>query len=92
MTKVATNILGFSRPKTQSWAIDDILNMCDTRTLLKPQRKTPIGKIQYRKVNKQIKKGMKEAKQKLIDDQCEEITLNCSQQYEESLSACENTH
>ena len=73
MTEVATDILGFSRPKTQPWATDDILNMCDTRRLLKPQRKTPRGKIEYRKVNKQINKGMKEAKQKWIDDQCEEI-------------------
>ena len=40
------------------------MNMCDTRRLLKPHRKTPRGKIEYRKVNKQIKKGMKEAKQK----------------------------
>ncbi len=34
MTEVATDILGFSRPKTQPWATDDILNMCDTRRLL----------------------------------------------------------
>ena len=73
MTEVATDILGSSRHKTQPWATDDILNMCDTRRLLKPQRKTPIGKIEHRKVNKQIKKGMKEATQKWIDDQCEEI-------------------
>ena len=73
MTEVATDILGFSRPKTQPWATDDILNMCDTRRLLKPQRETPAGKIEYRQVNKQIKKEVKEAKQKWIDDQCEEI-------------------
>ena len=73
MTEVATDILDFSRPKTQPWATDDILNMCDTRRLLKPQRKTIGGNIEYRKVNKQVKKGMKEAKQKRIDDQCEEI-------------------
>ena len=59
MTEVATDILGFSRPKTQPWVTDDIL--CDTRRLLKPERKTSSGKIEYRKVNKQIKKGMKEA-------------------------------
>ena len=62
MTEVATDILGFSRPKTQPWVTDDILNMCDTRILLKPERKTSSGKIEYRKVNKQIRKGMKEAK------------------------------
>ena len=73
MTEVATDTLDFSCPKTQAWATDDILNMCDTRRLLKPQRKTPRGKIEYRKVNKHIKKGMKEARQKWIDDQCEEI-------------------
>ena len=73
MTEVASDLIGFSRPKTQPWATDDILNLCDTRRLLKPQRKTPTGKIEYRKVNKHIKKGMKEAKQKWIDDQCEEI-------------------
>ena len=38
-----------------------------------PQRKTLRGKIEYRKVIKQAKKGIKEAKQKWIDDQCEEI-------------------
>ena len=73
MTEVATDILGFRRPKTKPWVTDNILNMCDTRRLLKPERKTSSGKIEYRKVNKQIKKGMKEAKQKWIDDQCDEI-------------------
>ena len=74
MTEVATDILGFSRPTTQPWATDDTLNMCDTRRLQKPHRKTSRGKIEYRKkVNKQIKKGMEEAKQKWIDDQCDEI-------------------
>ena len=73
VTGVATDILGFIRPKTQPWATDDILNMCDTRRLRKPQRKTPRGNIEYRKVNKQIKKEKKEAKQKWIDDQCEDI-------------------
>ena len=52
MTEVATDILGFSRPKTQPWVTDDILTMCDTRRLLKPERKTSSGKIEYRKVNK----------------------------------------
>ena len=41
---------GVSRAKTRTF-----LNMCDTRRLLKPQRKTPRGKIEYRKVNKQIR-------------------------------------
>ena len=44
MTEVATDIIGFSRAKTQPWTTDDILNMCDTRILLKPQRETPAGK------------------------------------------------
>ena len=44
MTEVATDILVFSRHKTQPLVIDDILNICDTRRLLKPQRKTPRGK------------------------------------------------
>ena len=46
MIEVATDILGFSRPETQPRATDDILNMCDTRRLLKPQRKTSRGKIE----------------------------------------------
>ena len=46
MTEVATAILGFSRPNTQPWATDHILNMCDTRRLLKPNRKTPRCKIE----------------------------------------------
>ncbi len=73
MTEVTTDILDFSIPNTQPWATDDILNTCDTRRLLKPQRKTSRGKIEYRQVNKQIKKVTEEAKQKWIDDQCEEI-------------------
>ena len=71
--EVATGILGFSRPKTQPSATDDILNMCDTRRLLKTERKTPRRQVEYRKLNKQIKEGMKEAKQKWVDDQCKEI-------------------
>ena len=31
--EVATDIRGFSRPKTQPWTTDDILNMFDTRRL-----------------------------------------------------------
>ena len=47
--------------------------MCDTCRLLKPHRKTTTGKVEYRNGNTPIKKGMKEAKQKWIDDQCDEI-------------------
>ena len=61
MTEVTTDIVGFSGPKPQPWTIDDIVNMCDTRRLLKPQRKNNIGKTEYGKVNKQLKEGMKHA-------------------------------
>ncbi len=59
MTEVATDNLGFSRPKPHTWTTDDILNRFDTRILLKPQNKTPREKVEHRKVNKQIKKRMK---------------------------------
>ena len=37
MTEMATDTLGFGRPKTHPWATDDTLNMCDTYRPLKPQ-------------------------------------------------------
>ena len=50
--------------------------MCDERRKLKQQRFQQEGAEQYRKVNKNIRKAMKKAKENWIDELCENINSN----------------
>ena len=73
MTETAKDVLGINRPKSKTWVTDCTLDLCDTRRRLKQDKNTTSGRIKYRAINKKIRKEMKKAKQKWIDDQCEEI-------------------
>ena len=69
--QAATEKLGFSRKKNKPWITDDILELCDECRKLKPQKNE--SRREYNLLNKNIKNGMREAKQTWINEQCESI-------------------
>ncbi|GFO20374.1 RNA-directed DNA polymerase from mobile element jockey-like [Plakobranchus ocellatus] len=52
---------------------DEILALCDQRRSLKKRKKDPEGGKQYRETNLKVKRSIKEATEKWIEDQCENI-------------------
>ncbi|GFO32089.1 hypothetical protein PoB_005859400 [Plakobranchus ocellatus] len=52
---------------------DEILVLCDHRGSLKKRKKEPEGGKQYRETNLKVKRSIKEATEKWIEDQCEDI-------------------
>ena len=50
--------------------------MCDKRRVLKRGKNSPGGTDKYREINKEIRTGTKEAKEKWIEEQCSEIEDN----------------
>ena len=77
-TETASEILGHPRRKNKPWVTDSILEMCDKRREIKHDRFTPTGATEYRKINKDIKKSMKEAKENFIEDKCKNIESHLS--------------
>ena len=73
VTETAKEVLGYSRRKSKPWVTENILDLCDTRRGIKEIRNTEEGKVKYTEINKKIRNEMKEAKQKWIEEQCEEI-------------------
>ena len=73
MTETANDILGKHRRKTQPWVTDEILEMCDKRRDLKKNKKTTDGATAYKDISKEIRKGMKKAKEDWIQEQCSEV-------------------
>ena len=63
--------MGFSRKKNKPWIADYILELCDTRRKLKPQKNE--RRREYNLLNKNIENGMREAKQTWIKERCEII-------------------
>ena len=75
----AAEVLGKRRKKNKPWVTEDILDLCDTRReLKKTKRVSPSAAQQYSVVNKDIRKKMKEAKEKWIFDQCDNIEAGMS--------------
>ncbi|GFN74782.1 endonuclease-reverse transcriptase [Plakobranchus ocellatus] len=52
---------------------DEILALCDIRRSLKKRKKESEGSKQYRETNVKVKRSIKEATEKWIEDQCEDI-------------------
>ena len=73
MTDAASVILGKHRHKKKPWVTTELLDMCDKRRVQKRGKNNPGGTDKYREINKEIKKGTKEAKEKWIEEQCSEI-------------------
>ena len=72
MTTVAKDIIGLHRPKKKSWVTEEILNLCDARRDLKSTRHTT-GAVEYREINKNVRKKLQKAKEDWIGQQCTEI-------------------
>ena len=76
VTDTANVILGKHRPVKKPWVTAEILDLCDKRRVLKKKKKNKNDAeetTEYRTVNRQIKKGMKKAKDDWIGEQCENI-------------------
>ena len=64
VTDTANEILGKHRPVKKPWVTAEILDLCDKRRELKKNNNDDAeGTTEYKTVNRQIKKGMKKAKE-----------------------------
>ena len=80
LLETATEILGKDRKKNKPWVTDDILDLCDLRrTFKKTKKDDPEAAKQHTLVNKNIRKRMREAKEKWITEQCESIDAGIRQ-------------
>ena len=70
VTETASEILGKHRQKKTPWITAEILDLCDTRRELRRKRFEPEGSEKYKKVNNNIKRCMKKAKENCIGEQC----------------------
>ena len=73
MTQTASKILGKRRRIKKPWVTSDILDACDERRALKNRRFEPEGAVRYKDAKCKVKKMMKEAKEKWIDECCGDI-------------------
>ena len=70
----AREVLGKKRKKNRPWVTDEILDLCSTRKKLKSEKDRNLGaREQYRMVNNRIRREMRSAKEKWIEDQCAEL-------------------
>merc|ERR1712237_234324 len=88
VTSAATETLGKKRSKKKPWITNDIFELCDERRELKQKKKVDNhAKAEYSKINKKIKKSTNTAKEKWVQQQCENIesdlaTNNTKKAYE----------
>ncbi|XP_068734478.1 uncharacterized protein [Montipora capricornis] len=75
--ETANEILGKKTSKKKAWVTSEVLSLCDKRRDLKEKKKScPQAKKEYSKINKLVKKEMVKAKEKWIQEQCEDIETN----------------
>ena len=72
VTETASEILGKQRQKKKTWITAEILDLCDKRRELRKKRFEPEGSEKYKKVNNNIKRYMKKAKENWIGEQFNE--------------------
>ena len=77
LTDTAEEVLGRARGKKNQWMTDEVFQLCDKRREQKKKRfqNSDEGEA-YRKSNKAVKKAVKEAKEKWINDKCDFINTN----------------
>ena len=57
--------------KNEPWITNEVLDLCDQRRQPKQQKYTSTeAGLKYRKVNREVRKKMKTAKEEWIDEQC----------------------
>ena len=76
MPDAVSVILGKHRHKKKPWLTTELLDMCDNRKVLKRGKDSPGGTDKYREINKEMRTGTKEAKDKRIEEQCSETEDN----------------
>ena len=63
-------VLERQRKKIQPWVTNEVLDLCDQRRQLKQQKyKSTEAGLEYRKVNREVRKKMKAAKKGWIEEQ-----------------------
>ena len=89
-TETAADELGKQRRVKKPWVNKDVLDLCDKRRELKNKKGTREGAKQYRKMNNLVKKNMKLAKEKWVNERCEEVESNLKRNNsKKSLPTCE---
>ena len=76
VTETASEILGKHRQKKNPWVTAEILDLCDKRIDLRKIRFEPEGSKKYKKVNNDVKRCMKKAKENWIGEQSSETEEN----------------
>ena len=67
-------ILGKQRKKDQPWVTSEVLDLCDQRRQVKQQKYTSTeAGLEYRIVDREVRKKMKAAKEEWIEEQCKNI-------------------
>ena len=69
----ATETIGKGRTLKKSWMNERLLELCDERRKLKKEMKVNNLSTEYRICNKKVRKEMKKAKEKWIENQCSYI-------------------
>ena len=77
VVETANEVLGKKRPIKKPWVTQDLLKLCDKRSELKKLKfASEDGAKQYRQADKTVKNNMREAKEKWISNQCNDIERN----------------
>ena len=76
VTETASEILGKHCLKKKPWITAEILDLCDKRRELRKKRFEHEGFEKYKKVNNDVKRCMKKAKENWIGEQCSETEEN----------------
>ena len=67
-------VFGRQSKKIQPWVTNEFLDLCDQRRRLKQQKYTSTeAGVEYRKVNWGVRKKMKAAKERWIEEQCKNV-------------------
>ena len=67
----AEELLGRQRKTIQRWVTNEAMDLCDQRRRLRQQKYTSTETgLEYRKVNREIRKKMKAAKEEWTEEQC----------------------
>ncbi|GFR71232.1 endonuclease-reverse transcriptase [Elysia marginata] len=71
LASTAEEVLGRKRRTIQPWVMNEVLDLCDKRGELRKRKfGSNVAMENYQLANKAVRKKMKEAKEKWIDDQC----------------------
>ena len=73
--------LGKHRQKKKPWVTAEILDLCHTRREPRKKRFEPEESEKYKKVNNNIRRCTKKAKENWTEEQCREIEENLRKNY-----------